>query len=48
MPKTLKEKTDIVLLAHNVSFWGQKLHHLFSFWAQKLQFSDYSWAQNIC
>ena len=26
-----------VSLAHNVSFWAQKLHHL--------QFSDYFWAQ---
>ena len=27
---------DIVSLAHNVSFWPQKLTHSVSFWAQKM------------
>ena len=26
---------DIVSLAHNISFWGQKLNHNVSFWPQK-------------
>ena len=26
---------DIDSLAHNVSFWAQKLHHFVSFWGQK-------------
>ena len=30
----MADKIDIGLLAHNVSFWAQKLHHLVSFWAQ--------------
>ena len=31
-----KREMDIVSLAHNVSFWAQKLKHSVSFWAQKL------------
>ena len=29
-------KNDIVSLAHNVSFWAQKLTHSVSFWDQKM------------
>ena len=36
---------DIVSLAHNVSFWAQKLTHYVSFWAQKLNHYVSFWAQ---
>ena len=36
---------DIVSLAHNVSFWAQKLTHSVSFWALKLTHYDGFWAQ---
>ena len=36
---------DIVSLAHNVSFWAQKLTHSISFWAQKLTHYVSFWAQ---
>ena len=35
---------DIVSLAHNVSFWGQKLTHSVSLWAQKLTLCVSLWA----
>ena len=36
---------DIVSLAHNVSFWGQKLKHSVSFWAQKQTHYVRFWTQ---
>ena len=33
---TDNDQSDIVSLAHNISFWGQKLTHFVSFWAQNL------------
>ena len=30
------KEIDIVLLAHNFSFWAQKLTHYVSFWIQKI------------
>ena len=41
----LEKNTDIVSLAHNVSFWAQKLTHSVSFWTQKLTHYDGFWAQ---
>jgi hypothetical protein len=38
---------DIVSLAHNVSFWVQKLTHSVSFWAQKLTHYVSFWVQKI-
>ena len=38
---------DIVSLAHNVSFWGQKLNHNVSFWVQKLNHNVSFWAQKF-
>ena len=36
---------DIVSLAHNVSFWPQKLTYSVSFWAQKLNHYVSFWIQ---
>jgi hypothetical protein len=38
---------DIVSLAHNVSFWAQKLTHYVRFWAQKLTHYVSFWIQKI-
>ena len=37
----------IVSLAHNVSFWAQKLTHSLSFWAEKLTHDVNFWARKI-
>ena len=34
-------------LAHNVSFWAQKLTHYFSFWGQKLTKCVTFWAKKL-
>ena len=33
------KKMDKVSLAHNLSFWAQKLTHYVSFWTQKTKIS---------
>ena len=38
---------DIVSLAHNHYFWGQKLNHNVSFWVQKLNHNVSFWAQKF-
>ena len=42
---TEESKIDIVSLAHNASFWAQKLTYFVSFWARKLNHYVSFWIQ---